>query len=270
MRILLLSTRFSTFAAPILASLTETQHEVSGVLLLTRRRRRQNSLSLLWSVLRDFGLGGFLRILFETSFLISHQALRRSAFGRRIAKRCLTVAEVALARHVPMCTTRDIGGNQAYDLLRGFNPDLIVVASFSQILPPKVLECPRVGAINIHPGLLPQNKGPTPIFWALFNGVDKTGVAIHSMVDRVDSGDLLATKTVNLAPQDNEKTLSDKLGLLAAEMLPEVIELVESGRAGGTPQDGQDACYYRRPTPGQRRALTAILRARNRCATLYP
>ena len=266
MKIVLLSTRFSTFAAPILVSLVAAQHEVCGVLLLTRRRRRQGSLSLLWSLIMDFGPGGFLGKAFEAVYYTLHQALRRSAVGRRFASRCLTVGEAASEHDVPVYTTKDIGGAQAYELLRALDPDLIVIASFSQILPRKVFDYPRLGAINIHPGLLPQNRGPTPMFWALFDDVRETGVATHSIEAGVDSGDILANETVSIAAHDTEKSLSEKLGTLAATMLPGVIGIMESGCAAGTTQHCTATRYYRRPTPRQRRTLKKILQDRARSA----
>ena len=214
----------------------------------------------------DFGLGGFLKKAYEAIYYLSHQAIRRSAFGRRFASRRLTVEEAASEHDVSLYTTKDIGGDQAYDLLRALSPDAIAIASFSQILPRRVFEFPRLGAINIHAGLLPQNRGPTPIFWALFDGVKETGVAIHAVEKGVDSGNILATETVSLDPRDTEKTLTEKLGALAATMLPGVIGAIESGYTAGTPQDGTAARYYRKPTPRQRRALGEILRARARSA----
>ena len=210
----------------------------------------------------DLGLGGFLSKGFEVIYYASHQALRRSAFGRRFASRCLTVEEAALEHDVQIYTTKDIGGAQAHNLLRELEPDLIAIASFSQILPREVFDYPRLGAINIHAGILPQSRGPTPIFWSLFDGVKETGVTIHSVEVGVDSGDILTTETVSLAAQDTERSLTERLGTLAATLLPGVIGIIESGCGSGTAQDDEEARYYRRPTPRQRRALKKILRAR--------
>jgi len=76
------------------------------------------------------------------------------------------------------------------------SPDVIVVAAFGQILPPRVLAVPPFGCINLHPSLLPRHRGPTPIPASILAGDEWTGVSIMLLDEGVDSGPILAQRRV--------------------------------------------------------------------------
>ncbi len=121
--------------------------------------------------------------------------------------------------------------------------DLVVVAAFGKILTKDELNTPKYGCINVHPSLLPKYRGPSPIQTAILNGDKKTGITIIKMDEEVDHGEIIYQEGLDLSDMDNFDTLSKKLFLKAAEVLPEIIEDFISGKITPQAQDHSKATY---------------------------
>ncbi|MGE5298169.1 MAG: methionyl-tRNA formyltransferase [Acidobacteriaceae bacterium] len=118
---------------------------------------------------------------------------------------------------------------EAEQELAKLNPDLILVASYGQILPKKILLLPKCGCVNIHPSLLPKYRGPTPIQTALLNGDKETGVCLIQMDEKMDHGPIIATKTVPIFPDDDFSSLMKKLAEAGAGLVSEnLLNFAES------------------------------------------
>jgi len=117
------------------------------------------------------------------------------------------------------------------------SPDLIVLISYGKILPSSLINIPKIASINVHPSLLPKYRGPAPIEWALINGETKTGVTIIKMDEKIDTGEIIIQKEVEILPIDNAITLKNKLSQIASDVLIEGIEIIKKN--GKTyPQEG--------------------------------
>jgi len=123
-------------------------------------------------------------------------------------------------------------------------PDLFIVAAYGKLIPKSILEIPKHGSINVHPSLLPNYRGPTPIQTAILNGDKETGVTIMSMDEKMDHGAILKMQKVNLKMQ-NYGELSKELAGLGAELLIDVIPNWLGGKIKLTPQDDSKATYTR-------------------------
>jgi len=122
--------------------------------------------------------------------------------------------------------------------------DLLVVVSFGLIIPRWFLDLPTLGAINVHPSLLPKYRGPSPMQWAIRNGEGKTGITVIRMSERMDAGDILYQENVRLAPEEDAASLSNRLASRVSEILPPIVEEVKvKGVGHGTPQDDREASY---------------------------
>lgn len=119
-------------------------------------------------------------------------------------------------------------------------PDAMVVAAYGLILPQWVLDLPRLGCLNIHASLLPRWRGAAPIHRAIEAGDAETGVTLMQMDAGLDTGDMLLTERVAIAPEDTTGTLHDKLSALGARMVVEALELAACGglRPVKQPADG--------------------------------
>jgi len=125
---------------------------------------------------------------------------------------------------------------EAFEQLVVWQPDVIVVVAFGQILRPNVLDLPPFGVINVHASLLPRWRGAAPIQYAIREGDQETGITIMKMDPGLDTGPILAQRTIPIAPDETGATLHDKLALLGAELLPDVLLKYLSGEIQPTPQ----------------------------------
>ena len=96
---------------------------------------------------------------------------------------------------------------------------------------------PKYGCVNIHASLLPKYRGAAPIQWAVIDGEEKTGVTIQQMEAGIDTGDILYTKEYVLDAKETGESLFDKLMVLGAEAIVEVLPLIEQGKITPVPQD---------------------------------
>jgi methionyl-tRNA formyltransferase len=127
--------------------------------------------------------------------------------------------------------------------LRGWNPELIVVVAYGQILPPAILELPKFGCINVHTSLLPKYRGAAPIQRAIADGEAGTGVTIMQMDAGLDTGPVLSTRRTPILPADDAQTLHDRLAQLGAELLVETIPDFVAGNISPQPQPAAGFTY---------------------------
>lgn len=119
--------------------------------------------------------------------------------------------------------------------------DLFIVASFGKILSTEILNIPKLGALNIHPSLLPKYRGPSPIQTAILNGDQKTGVTIIKMDEEVDHGPIIYQKEVEIKETDTFESLAERLFKTAAENLSNTISNYVLSKINVTPQDDSKA-----------------------------
>lgn len=127
--------------------------------------------------------------------------------------------------------------------LRALQPDLIAVAAFGQILPPAILDLPRLGCLNVHTSLLPRYRGASPIQAAILNGDPETGVTIMKMDVGLDTGAILTQRSTPITDDDNAATLHDRLAKLGAELLVQTITDYASGKIQPRPQQHERATH---------------------------
>ena len=112
--------------------------------------------------------------------------------------------------------------------LKNLEVDIFLIVAY-RILPEKIIEIPKYGAINLHVSLLPKYRGAAPIQWALMNGDTETGVTIFQIDNKVDTGDILAQEKFPIHKDDNMWTLGTRLCNSGAEIMIDVIEKIEEG-----------------------------------------
>ena len=151
------------------------------------------------------------------------------------------VKQTAEKLGIPVYQPKRVREPEALALLRSYEPELIVVAAFGQILPKELLDMPQYGCINVHASLLPKYRGAAPIQWAILNGDAVTGVTIMRMDVGLDTGDMIAKAEVAITPQDTGGSLFDRLAETGAKLCVETIPSIVDGTAVYTPQDEQAA-----------------------------
>lgn len=135
-----------------------------------------------------------------------------------------------------------------FELLTKLAPDLIAVIAYGKILPKSVIDFPKYGCINVHGSLLPEYRGAAPMQRAIIDGKEKTGITIMYMAEGLDTGDMLLKRELPIKDTDNFENIHDGLGILGAEMLVEIIPMLQQGTAVRTPQDDSLSSYAKKIT----------------------
>ena len=146
-------------------------------------------------------------------------------------------AEVA---GIPLFQPKSLRKYEAAEQIRDWEPDLIVVTAFGQILRPHVLDLPRLGCVNVHASLLPRWRGAAPIQAAILGGDKQTGVTLMHMDVGLDTGDMLFVEAFDLDPAETASTLHDKLAQLGYDMLLKHLPDIAAGAINPIqqPEDG--------------------------------
>jgi len=151
------------------------------------------------------------------------------------------VKVTAIRAGVPVQQPQKVRQPEFLDWCRTAAPDLIVVVAFGQILPKALLDIPRHGCINVHASLLPKYRGAAPIAWAIIRGESETGITTIQMDPGMDTGPMLARRSLMIRPDDTAGTLGERLSQLGAQTLNETLDALKAGRLTPTPQDSSQA-----------------------------
>lgn len=132
---------------------------------------------------------------------------------------------------------------EEYQEIIDLQPDLIITCAYGQIIPKELLDCPRLGCINVHASLLPKLRGGAPIHRAIIDGYSKTGVTIMYMAEGMDSGDIITQKEIPIEENDTAETLHDKLSILGRDLLIETLPSIINGTNQRIKQDDANVTY---------------------------
>lgn len=152
------------------------------------------------------------------------------------------VKTAALKAEIPVFQPQNLREGAAEDI-RALAPQLIVVVAYGCILPKEILELPPLGCINLHVSLLPKYRGAAPVQWAVINGDKETGVTIMYMDEGLDTGDVIRTEKVPIAPEETSGELFERVSRTGAQVLCETVKLLERGGAARTPQKSEEATW---------------------------
>ena len=146
--------------------------------------------------------------------------------------------------NIPTIQSERLRSDQAAkDQLKKWNPDVIIVAAFGQILRKDVLELAPFGCVNVHASLLPRWRGVSPIQAAILNGDEKSGVTIIKMDAGIDTGPIIQQQVIAIEPEDTGGALFDKLAQLGAQVLSETLPAYLAGKLAPTPQGESPTPY---------------------------
>lgn len=153
------------------------------------------------------------------------------------------VKAYALAHGLDVHQPHTLRAPEAQAELAGLAPDVIVVAAYGLILPQAVLDLPRFGCVNVHGSRLPRHRGAAPIAAAILAGDFEAGISIMLMDAGIDTGPVLDTAAIPIAPDDTTGSLTDKLAHLGAELLVATLPRYLAGEIAAQPQPHDAATY---------------------------
>jgi methionyl-tRNA formyltransferase len=188
------------------------------------------------------GSGAFAIPSFEAVIDAGHEVLalvtqpdREKGRGQKLAPPPLK--PVAEARGVPVLQPRRVKEPDAQEALRRLAPDVQVVVAYGQILPPSVIEIPRLRTVNVHASLLPRYRGAAPIQWAIARGETETGVTTMLIDAGLDTGPTLLARATPIGPEETAPELEPRLARLGGAVLLETLDGLGSGTLPAVPQD---------------------------------
>ena len=146
---------------------------------------------------------------------------------------------------IPVRNPKSLNDPAEEALMFGYKPDVIVVAAYGLILPKWTFAASRIGCVNIHPSLLPRWRGAAPMQHAILAGDEVTGVSIMQINEGMDAGDVYLQEEVAIGEKENIVTLSNRLAILGARMLVDVLDNVDKMQP--VKQDDTKATYAKKP-----------------------
>lgn len=151
--------------------------------------------------------------------------------GRGRKPKSTPVAQWANENDIPLYETDNVNSPDSIERIAVSDPELIVVIAFGQKISREVIELADKKAINIHASLLPKYRGAAPVNWTIINGEKVTGISIITLAEKMDAGDIIATKATEIKPQETAGELEERLAGLASEIFVDTLNKIESGTA---------------------------------------
>jgi methionyl-tRNA formyltransferase len=178
-----------------------------------------------------------LHVLCDTTDIVAvyTQPDRPAGRGRKVETSA--VKQEALARGLTVVQPKSLRPAAAGDALRELAPELIVVAAYGLILPQAVLDVPRHHCLNVHASLLPKYRGASPIAYAILKGERETGITLMQMEAGLDTGPIIARRTIPIDDGDTTGTLEHKLAVLGADLVRDTLPAWLAGQIEPQAQD---------------------------------
>lgn len=168
------------------------------------------------------------------------------AVGRSKALKYTPVKACAVSHGIEVFQPEKVRTEESVAYIKQFEPDIIIVEAFGQLVPKTILDLPKYGCVNVHASLLPKYRGASPIQWAVLNGESVTGVTTMRMAEGIDTGDMILKCEVPVAEDETGGSLFDKLSIAGAKLCVETMAAIENGTAVYTRQDDSQATHTKK------------------------
>lgn len=161
--------------------------------------------------------------------------------GRKHEIKFSPVKEVAIKNNIPILQPLKV--KNIYENLKNMDFDIIITCAYGQIIPKNILDLPELKCINVHASLLPDLRGGAPIFHAIMDGYKKTGITIMYMDEKMDTGNIISSREIEITDDMNVGILHDKLSIMGAELLIDTLPKIMIGENFSLKQDDELATY---------------------------
>lgn len=245
-------------------------HGVPGVTLVGLVRAPLPVSSLTVRLKRSWRRDGAVGVMLAVLRVVVRALRVRAARGPGSRGEAAPIAPRVVG--VPEYELPALNGAECQSLLRSLGLDLVILDG-TNILKPATFDIPRLGAINLHCGRLPEYRGAPPAFWELMHGAHEVGVTVHRVSAALDAGDILAEASCPLdpAPAGDPVAYADRvwrehLRPRGLQLIVEVVQAMAAGEVVGRPQPVSNSSPNRMPTRAQVQQLRAVVTARRRQA----
>lgn len=216
--------------------------EIFGITLVSDVAPKTSLFAYLKQQWNFFGASVFFYLGFKTALYKLLDILSRFL----PLSKFYSVSRVARYYKIPLYKAKRVNDQKHLDYLRRLNPDIIVSAQ-GQIFKKELLALPKMACINRHSALLPKYGGVWPIFWAMLHGETKMGVTVHTMVEKIDGGEILAQEEISVLQGDSMYGLYKKAFSVSGKVTLEALEKLEKKPVKFIPYDFKKASYFSLP-----------------------
>jgi methionyl-tRNA formyltransferase len=169
--------------------------------------------------------------------LPAYRGLSNAVLRKIGLRRPSDIERLAHKANIPLVFRETENPDKASELVRRARPDLICVASFPKLIPPDVIGAAPLGAINLHPSLLPRHRGPLPLFWTYHADDRSTGVTVHQLTERFDAGDIILQHAFPLSRGYPVARLDEDVAVHGAMLFEAAVAAIAAGTARPIAQD---------------------------------
>ena len=189
-----------------------------------------------------------LKSLYQNGYPISvvyTQPPKKSNRGQKLNKSPINLFcdNISLEVRTPQFLKNN---NEEELYLKDLKPDIIVVVSYGQIIPINLLNIPKKGFLNVHASLLPKLRGAAPIQRSIMNLDKETGISMMKINENLDEGPVCNQYTLKISEKMNSEELSEKLSLLAAEKILDILDNIYDDSIKFIDQDHSKATYAKK------------------------
>lgn len=177
----------------------------------------------------DFAVAVLQKLVEEGKNIVGVITSPDKPSGRGHKVRRSPIKEYALSQNLHLLQPKNLKNVEFLEELKYLNANLQIIVAF-RMLPKIVWGMPKYGTFNLHASLLPQYRGAAPINWVLINGESITGVTTFFIDEKIDTGETILKKKVDIATNDTAGSLHDTLVLLGRELVLETILLIEQNK----------------------------------------
>ena len=187
----------------------------------------------------DFAIPSLKKLLENKDFYITVLSQQDKLVGRKKILTAPPIAQYAIDNNLELLQPKNLDPLA----IEQFEADLAIVVAYGKIIPENILNIPKFGFINLHPSLLPDLRGPSPMQYALLNGYINTGVTIMKLDQGMDSGPILAQEKVQIDINDTYITLSEKCAQIGANLLVKTTKKYLKNQISPIKQDDSKATF---------------------------
>ncbi len=159
------------------------------------------------------------------------------------------ILDLAFQHQIPLYSADKLNHPNTISTLKALQPDVICVSCFSKRIPPEILNLPPHGVLNIHPSLLPEFRGPYPLFWGFRNGYTENVITLHYMDEGFDTGDIALIQVIKFEDGISGADANHLCGKVGGNILFLALSMLENGSLPRSVQNEKKGSYAPEPKP---------------------
>ena len=158
-----------------------------------------------------------------------------------------SLAGLAAVNDIPVLRTKDCNEDKLPEDLTQLDADIFLLACFPLKLPRNIWQLPKLACWNIHPSLLPEYRGPSPIHWQLKNKEKNTGITLHQVAETLDAGDIVAQSPYSMPSDVSSTSLDSWVAVNGINLFMQALLDYRNNKLTKTKQIESEASYFPYP-----------------------